>query len=29
MYFFISQAIAWLMHGAELRFARGLARGRA
>jgi polar amino acid transport system permease protein len=29
MYFFISQAIAWLMHGAERRFARGLARGRA
>jgi polar amino acid transport system permease protein len=29
MYFFISQAIAWLMHGAERHFARGLARGRA
>jgi polar amino acid transport system permease protein len=29
MYFFISQAIAWLMHSAERRFARGLARGRA
>jgi polar amino acid transport system permease protein len=29
MYFFISQAIAWLTHGAERYFARGLARGRA
>jgi polar amino acid transport system permease protein len=29
MYFFISQAIAWLMHSAERHLARGLARGRA
>jgi polar amino acid transport system permease protein len=29
MYFFISQAIAWLMHSAERYLARGLARGRA
>ena len=29
MYFFISQAIAWLTHAAERYFARGLARGRA
>jgi polar amino acid transport system permease protein len=29
MYFFHSQAIAWLMHAAERHFARGLSRGRA
>jgi polar amino acid transport system permease protein len=29
MYFFISQAIAWLTHSAERYFARGLSRGRA
>ena len=29
MYFFISQAIAWLTHSAERYLARGLARGRA
>jgi polar amino acid transport system permease protein len=29
MYFFISQAIAWLTHAAERYFARGLSRGRA
>jgi len=28
MYFFISQAIAWLTHSAEVHFGRGLARGR-
>jgi polar amino acid transport system permease protein len=28
MYFFLSQAIAWLTHSAERRLARGIARGR-
>ena len=28
MYFFLSQAVAWVTHSTERRLARGLARGR-